>query len=485
MDLSKKKAYIYYLVAFVAFLIIKLCLPAENGLTTAGVSTLAIFTAVIILWIFVGTVWSSLMGFTALVMANVVDFSTLASVSFGHWGFAFMFSAMLLNAALLEAGVIQWISTWFISRKICKGRPWIFVIMFLGSAFLLGLVLDCLPVILVYMALIDSICQELGYEKGDKFGKLLTIGILCVVLIAYAATPISHGIAIMMLAWLDSVGYSVSFLSYISVGIPFGIAFFIVFILCMRIFCKPDFNKFKSYDPEARGADLKPFDKRGKLSVIIFVAVMLMWLLPDALSSITPTVSAFFKRIGSTVPAMLGCVALSLIYVDDKPCFNIMEGLKKVSMPTLVFVVGIQSFVYVMSNPSTGISDFLSNLFAPLSSALSPFVFVAVILFAVIVLTQFLSNMVVQSLFFTAFVPVIVAMNASGSTSINVAAFGVLISITACVSFMMPSSCIASPLCYSSGYLEVKDGIKLGLPIIISSWIILALLIWPLASAIL
>lgn len=485
MGLSKKKAYIYYLIASAVLLVIKLLVPAGNGLTEAGVSTLAIFAGVIILWIFVGTVWSSLLGFAALVIANVTDFTKLASVSFGHWGFAFMFSAMLLNAALLEAGVIQWISTWFISRKICKGRPWTFVVMFLGSAFLLGLVLDCLPIILVYLALIDSICQELGYQKGDKFGKLLTIGILCVVLIAYAATPISHGIAIMMLAWLDSVGYSVSFLSYISVGLPFGIAFFTIFILSMRIFCRPDFTKFQAYDPEARGSALRPFDKRGKLSVVVFLAVILMWLLPDAFASIIPPLSAFFKRIGSTIPPMLGCVVLSLIYVDDKPCFNIMEGLKKVSMATLVFVVGIQSFVYVMSDESTGIGVFLANLFAPLSTALSPGLFVAVVLFAVIILTQFLSNMVVQSLFFTAFVPVIISMNASGMMDMNVAAFGVLISITACVSFMLPSSCIASPLCYSSGYLEVSDGIKLGLPIILSSWLVLVLLIWPLASALL
>lgn len=481
MQLTQKKAYTYYAVAIALFLAIKLFVPITSGLTVSGVNTMATFAAVIFLWIFVGTVWPSLLGFACLVMFCGADFTTLAANSFGHWGVPFMFSAMLLNAALLEAGVIQTVANWFISRKICKGRPWIFVLMFLGSAFLLGLVLDCLPVIMVYLALIDSICKELGYEKGNAFGKMLTMGIAVCVITAYAATPISHGIAIMMMAWLDSVGHPISFLQYISVGIPYGVLFFALQMLLFRFLCKPDFTKFEAYDPEARKSAVQKFDKNAKINVTAFVAVVIMWLLPDAFAPIMPSVATYFRTISSTVPPMIGCTALALLYVDGKPCFDVNEGLKKVSIPTLVFVVGIQAFVYAMGAEYTGISTWLANIFAPSLSKLPPTAFVFMILLVVVITTQFLSNMVVQSMFFFTFVPGIIAMNAGGEIIINPVAFGVLISIAACISFMMPSSFIGAPLCYSTGYLNVGDGVKLGWPIAAAGWLLLILVIWPLA----
>ena len=93
--------------------------------------------------------------------------------------------------------------------------------------------------------------------------------------------------------------------------------------------------------------------------------------------------------------------------------------------------------------------------------------------------------MVVQSLFFAAFVPVIQATNAAGVTNFSIAAFGMVLTMAVNVSFMFPSSYMCAPICYGSGYLEIKDGLKLGLPMAVIGTLLLFFIFWPMANALL
>lgn len=479
------KGYIHVAIAFFIFLAIKLFLPAQNGLTDLGVNIIAIFASTIWLWVFVSTVWPSLLAFALVVIFGISSPNALAAVTYGHWSFGFILTAMLLNAALIETGVIDHISTWFISRKICKGRPWVFITMFLLSEFIVALFLDCAPVTLIYMTMIDSVCKELGYEKGDRFGKVLTAATLWLVVIGYTSTPISHSIALVMMGQLSSVGAPISMLQFCMIGIPFGFLFFIITILALRLLCKPDFTKFEKYDPAVKAAQLQKLTPQAKISVGVFAAVVIMWIVPELLNDSLPQVASFFSTIGTTVPPLLGIAVLAIIHINGKPVFDVTKGLTQISMPTLIFVMGIQVFCNTITNESTGVNAFLGNVFTPIASSLSPTLFIIVIIVASVVLTQFLSNMVVQSLFFAAFVPVIQATNAAGITSISIAAFGMLLTMAVNVSFLFPSSYMCAPICYGSGYLPIKDGLKLGFPVAVIGTILLITIFWPMANAIL
>ena len=485
MSAGTKNKYIRVFIAVLIFLAIKLFLPEINGLTATGVNIIAIFAATIWLWVFASTVWPSLLAFALVIMFVISDPNSLAAVTYGHWSFGFILTAMLLNTALIETGVIDHISTWFISRKICKGRPWVFITMFLLSEFIVALFLDCAPVTLVYMTMVDSICKELGYEKGDRFGKVLTAATLWLVVIGYTSTPISHPIAMVMLGQMSSAGAPVSMLDFCKIGIPFGVLFFIATIVVLRLLCKPDFTKFEKYDPDAKAAQMKTLSPEAKISIGVFAAVVVMWLAPDLLSGVFPGVAAYFSSIGTTCAPLLGIAILAIVHVKGKPVFDVAKGLTQISMPTLIFVMGIQVFCNTITSDATGVNTFLGNVFTPIASSLPPALFIAVILVASVVLTQFLSNMVVQSLFFAAFVPVIQATNAAGVTNFSIAAFGMVLTMAVNVSFMFPSSYMCAPICYGSGYLEIKDGLKLGLPMAVIGTLLLFFIFWPIANALL
>ena len=44
---------------------------------------------------------------------------------------------------------------------------------------------------------------------------------------------------------------------------------------------------------------------------------------------------------------------------------------------------------------------------------------------------------------------------------------------------------MCAPICYGSGYLEIKDGLKLGLPMAVIGTLLLFFIFWPMANALL
>jgi sodium-dependent dicarboxylate transporter 2/3/5 len=317
----------------------------------------------------------------------------------------------------------------------------------------------------------------------------LVAAVLWLVVVAYAATPISHPIAVIMLNLLEEAGYHVSFAKYMTIGLPFGFIFFVLTILALKVLVNPDFSKFEAYDPEKRRKELKPLTMEAKVAIAVFIFIVITWLLPDALSFLVPTISAYFKSIGIVAAPIVGIAIMCIIRVKNedgttRPMLDLKKAIYKVSIPTLIFIVGIQSFANTLNHKDTGVSTFLGNLFMPLANAISPTALVLVSILLAVVLTQFLSNLVVQSLFWSAFYPVLLQVSQSGG-NMNVAAFGILLSIACNLSFLFPSSYVCAPLCYSSGYLEIKDGLKYGTPVVLISYLILMLIFFPLASSIL
>jgi len=211
--------YKHVIIAAILFIVIRLFLKEGNGLTDKGVTVIALFASTIWLWVFVGVDWPSLLAPAVMIMTGVLTQTDMLAVSFGNFCFAFVLVTMLINAVLVETGVIQYIANWFITRDICKGRPWVFVSFFLFSCFFVELFLDCVPITLIYLTMIDGICKELGYEKGSRFGQALVVAVLWLVVVAYASTPISHPIAVIMLDLLAGVGYPVSFAKYMAIGL--------------------------------------------------------------------------------------------------------------------------------------------------------------------------------------------------------------------------------------------------------------------------
>ncbi len=483
MSAETKKKYMHICIAIAIFAVIALVLKPGNGLTDKGVLTVALFGATIWCWIFVGVDWPSLLVPGALVAMGVMPQTQMLAISFGNMCFAYVLATMLLNVALEDTGVIEKVATWFISRKICKGHPWIFLTLFFFSIVTLELFIDCVPITLIYLVMCDRICQMLGYEKGSKFGKTLVYAVLVLVIIPYGATPISHPGAVLMMGFLQSIDMPITAGQYMAVGVPFSYLAMVVVLLIVKFLIRPDFSKFDAYDPDEMAKDVKPLDAKGKLSVAVFLLVVLCWLSPDLFRNIAPGIAKFGSQLSFVAPPIIGVALLSIIHFDDKPVINVAKDLYRIPLPTLIFIVGIQAFANTLTNEATGVSVWLGNIFAPFASTIPASAVIWITLLMTVVMTQFLSNIVVLNLIWAAFMPVFMALNASGG-NYNIAAWGVVMVLIANVAYMFPSASVCSPMCFTSGYLPVSDGAKYGLPSVVILYLVGAILCYPFASMI-
>jgi len=468
---ATKKKLMHILIAAIIFAVIAILLPAGNGLTDKGVLTVALFAATIYCWIFVGVDWPSLLAPGALIALGVMSQVEMLAVSFGNMCFAYVLVTMLINVVLEDTGVIEKIATWFITRPFCKGRPWMFMFMFMFSIVTLELFLDCVPVTLIYVALADRICQKLGYEKGSKFGKCLIFAVLVLVIIPYGATPISHPGAILIMGFMQGIGLELTAGQFMALGVPFSYIAMLVVLFIFKFVVRPDFSNFENFDPESLKGEDKPLSKKAKIATLIFVLVVFCWLAPDIFKGFAPAVAALFKQWGVVAAPTLAVAAMAIIHIDGKPMISVAKDIHRIPLGTLIFIVGVQSFANTLTHANTGVSVWLGNIFAPFAQTIPASLVIVVTLLMTVVMTQFLSNIVVINLIWAAFSPVLLALNAAGG-NYNLAAWGVVLCLVANVAFMFPSASVVAPPNFTSGYLTNGDAIKYGLPVVVIMYIV-------------
>lgn len=170
----KNKVYVHYLVALILFLLILLALPAGNGLTSDGVHLLAVIVPIIYMWITVGTDWVSLLALAGIVMTGVMTngsnyYASVYSGSMGNFIILTVITCMALSEVLGQTGVIAKIANWFITRKFCQGRPYMFLAMFILSFFVIGTFMEATAAAIMYISLAQEICDKLGYKKRRSF----------------------------------------------------------------------------------------------------------------------------------------------------------------------------------------------------------------------------------------------------------------------------------------------------------------------------
>lgn len=468
-------------IALGIFAAVRLFVPAGHGLTTNGVTVLAAFMATIYLWIFVATDWPSFLAPALFITLGILPQGEMLAFAFGNMAVAYVLATSLISVALQRTGVIRQTALWFMTQKICEGRPWMFVGMFLLSVTFLGLFLDIVPVVLVFLVMADDVCKRLGYEKGSRFGQALVFGILVLTAVTFGATPISHIVPFIFIGFMHDAGFPITFGQYMAVGIPLTIAAYIIVMCVLMLIVRPDFSNFQKHGIDELRQELKPFDIEAKTTIMVFILVIIAWLMPDLGMLFAPSLAEWFRRTGMVAPAILGVVALALIRVkDDKPIVNIREDIFKVPLGVIVFIIGVQTFANTINSPAAGITVFLSNVFQPLADAMSPTMFVWVVIFITILFTQTLSNIVLQAILWFTFLPVLLSLNVYGEV-INIMAFGVILSLTINIAFVLPSSQVCAPMAFGSGYLEVKHGVKYGMPVVIAIYFVMMLLCWPLA----
>lgn len=319
----------------------------------------------------------------------------------------------------------------------------------------------------------EEVVAQFGFEKGNKQASKLLIAVYSVIAIGTAMTPINHVFAITAMGLYESAyGTAITNGQYMSFGVPAGLAIYLVLLVSLRWVWRLDLSGVKLGEI-ASLSNLPKADKKEKAVVLIFGGVVALWLLPEVLGFILPSVADFLKTAGIAFPPMVGALALAVVHVDGKPLVKLQEGIAKgVFWPSLLIVAATLTLGSVLANPDMGVITLIESFLTPILVNLAPLMMVLVFTLWAGLQTNFSSNLVTVSVVTT------IAITIAGSQvdfPINMAVVASLIGFMASLAFMTPPAMPYVAISIESGWTTAKDAFLYGLYI----------LLWSTASAVL
>ncbi len=465
----------------VAVLAVFLLIPPIEPLTSLGMKVVGIFLFTIIGWVFVGIGYPSLLCVALFVLAGVMTPTAAFAASWGNWIVLFMVGCFGLSEGLRVTGFSRRFAFWFMTRPFTRGRPWILMAMFLLACTLLGCVMSAVVTTIVFMKIAEPMLEAMGYKKGDPFAAMFMMGIAWAATASFGMTPIAHVGNIMMMDWIQrDLNYSIGFAQWMLFGIPMGLLVYLILMVFFRYVVRPDVSKITSVTTKyirETASKMGPIKLQEKLTLGVFLSVLVCWVLPSITGNILPEVSAYLIKIGYAVPALVGACLLCIIRIKGQPLLTYRQWMTDgMEWGTIALVTAIMILGTAIGNPETGISQLLTNIFQPIATG-APFnVFLMVTLLWVVMQTNVMSNLVSMTLVYTLMVPVAVATGVG-----NPIALGATISITSNYAFSLPSATPSTAVAIGSGWVPVKFMARYGVMLIIPIVLLFTFVGYPFA----
>ena len=179
-DLHNKNKTIFHVIialclGVILFFVLR---PQEGQLTEAGVRVLSVTVPTIYLWITLNTHWTCLLFPLLIIVSGVMAPIPVWQASMGHFTVINVFAFIILCTLLAERGVMDKAAVWFMTRKICRGRPYVFLGMFYLSQMIIGLFMSNTPISILYVNLTLKISEQIGVGKSHSLNRILHIGTL-------------------------------------------------------------------------------------------------------------------------------------------------------------------------------------------------------------------------------------------------------------------------------------------------------------------
>lgn len=279
----KSRSIISLAAAALVLLFFSLSKPI-SPITPMGMRVVGIFISTMILWLFEGIGYPSILAISLLIVLNTMSMKDAFALSLGNNLAIFIIAAFGLAEAMRLTGFARRFAFWFVSRPFTAGRPWAMISMFLFSALLMGCFTSGSATCVTLMPIAESLLVELGYKKGDHMAATLMTALAWSATVAFVATPIGHGSNLMFIDWIKrDTGYAISFPLWIAAGFPLAFLMFLMILAYFRFIVRPDAMRFR--DAAARwvhdeGDKLGPMRLEEKIAFGAFIIVVVIWLAP-------------------------------------------------------------------------------------------------------------------------------------------------------------------------------------------------------------
>lgn len=485
--MSKSKFGIKATVTIISFVFILFFrfVPPLDGLSTISMQVIGLFIGMMLLWNFVGIDWSSFLCLSLLIVFEIMPASQVFSTGLGNTTIIFLLAFFMISHTLSKVGFSRRLAIRFITNPIAKKGPWAFVAVFLFSCVILSSFMSQTASMMIFIQIAEQIFEELHYKKGDRFPQMIILGLAFTAGIGSAVTPIGHAIILIPIQFLfRDTGIHLSIVDYSIFGVAVGVVIFLFMMLLFLFFYKPDLSRLKSFDVDSLRKDVQPFSRQEKIAAGVFMGVIMIWLLQSILVNVphqaVRAAGVYLNKLGTAVPALMGVVVLCMIHVDGKPVMNFKDSAANgVPWPGLLFNGAVLAISAALVLEAVGISNFLITSIAPLVNNMSPILFILTVVALCTILTNFASNTVCATVFYSIAAPIAIAMG-----SINIVALAAMIGAAASYAYATPPATMPTAVVAGTGWVNVTDMFKYGFPLALLSILALIAVGYPIANII-
>lgn len=449
-------------------------IPSVNGLSSDAFGVIFIFIGVLLLWLTIGIDWPSLLCLFALGFIDKFGFNKVLSSSFGNSTFAFLLFTFICTYALSKTSLIKRIALTFVNFKIAQKNSYLFIFFFLLATLILGLFISPSVLFVILLPILNEIISLLNIEKDDKISKVLMLGLGFTVSISSGMTPIAHVFPILA---INAANIEVSTFEYIAIAFLAGLVLFLLTYLVLILCIRPKKDGLNFENVANLKKSLQKLDKKDIITLIIFISVLVLWIVPSIFEFIYYPIYEFFNKYGTIMPPLLGTILLCVIRVEEKPLLEVGDAFKNgVPWASLIMCAATLALGEAIKSEDIGLITYLQTNLGNSLVSLSPIILLIIFALWAAIQTNLSSNMVTATLVGTVASTVI----ASTFSTLNLEATICIIGMLSSFAFATPPSMPHIAIISSSETLSTKEVFIYGLIIMLLSVLVALLISYPI-----
>lgn len=426
-----------------AILIVAMCIPGSEAISRQGIMGIASLLFAVVFWV-CGTLPLGVSGILALIIAVLTGAADMKS-AFGAFGGStvwFIVAIFLLPALLMKT---QW-PVRLINKllKFTGDSSEKLILVFMSCTALVSTIMSDTAAVVLFLGIAFVILRAVGATPGSSnFGKALMIAIPIGAVIGGVVTPAGSTFNVLANGMMEQmVGYNISFLNWIIIGLPVAIVcvplcwFSIVKILKPEPIAKVGFDNLRQAGQDAG----KPtgFEIR---ALIMIVALPVLWIL-----------GSFIPVLNTTTVAIIG---LGIMFIPGLDLLKWDEFVKQVPWTVILMMGSVMSLGDIVN--ATGGAQFVTDLF--LGTGVASLDFTMFLLVCVIVVYLLHTVAPAGAAILSLFLPIMVGV--CQSVGISPAVPTVLLAFIVAGNFILPVNPTVI-ITYGEGYFTAGDMAKSG-----------------------
>lgn len=453
---NKNTMYYVHSAIFVILTFLIGFLPPFGGITPLGMKVLGVFIGVIYGWIFVGFIWPSLFAMVVLGMSGYSSVIGVFGAAFGNNIVLQCFATFVFVATMDQCGLTTYIANWCVTRKICRGKPWVLTALIFLAAFLVAGCINLYGGIIILWYIFYGICKTAGLKKGDQYVSYIIGGIVFVGTITIVSMPILPLAQIYFgLLGEAAAGYTLPVISASATGLAIVFASAALYWLVGKYVLKIDTSALKSATEELASREMEKLNKEQKLAILSLVVFVLAAALPNVLpaGALKAKISNFGILGAAAIIVTVQCFRRT---PEGKPVYTFPTLVQKgINWDIIIMFAATMPISSALESSDTGIISTVVGTLMPILSNLSPIAFILVCCAIFWVATQLAHNLILVIVF----LPTLASIGLQ--FGINPYLFALIFCMVTNCAFMTPGSSAQAAMIFgNSDWISTKDAYK-------------------------